>query len=553
MEQNIGPGRTYINGRSTNDAATSPVENSRANHSSSRSVKSGKSANNVPVSPAGASPAPSGFISFIKTLPLWAKIAVPCVVLLVIILLALSANGLKGGSQVTDVEASDAVQTVQTPDIVGEYYEDAIAIAEDAGMLLVVTGKENNEAFKQNHILSQDPRAKAMAPAGSALLSKVSGGAKIPVAPGETPDITFVPEADAIALLESAEIEYSITYVESDTVLSGLVMKQSIAQGSSEGRQLEVNISTGSDVQDEALEAGGFEYLIETGSDPDIDQPEQQRSRTLSADILEYGQCEFGIWRGEPIKWRVLDIEGDCALLISEDILTVRQYHSSDVDITWADSDIRAWLNDDFLNEAFSEDEQKSIMLSKIPNPDNDFYGTPGGVDTEDKFFLLSIDEAERFFVDIDDRVAEFIMIEEDMDNTMKTYEEFSYSQEYIQTQEENFKSRLNQKQSYWWLLRSPGIRSTAAACVGGEKHDGVIYSNGAGVYSWVGVRPALYLKLEFEQQDENNKKNSTMTDSEYVILAGEEGTEEAIRKLEAYKNEDLDTGNVWYKDEYGN
>ena len=227
-----------------------------------------------------------------------------------------------------------------------------------------------------------------------------------------------------------------------------------------------------------------------------------------SLEIVDDKSCEFGEWRGMPVKWRVLSVEDGRALLISEDILAVRQYDGLDeynnpdgpsdwenAEVTWADSDIRAWLNDDFLNEIFSMEEQKSILLSEIPNPDNMEYGTPGGKKTEDKLFLLSTDEATKYFKDYEDRIAEFMMEQADLEYELKVYGEYyDIDQDNLDDYERYTRDKyLNQKQEFLWWLRSPGNSGYHAAFV----HDyGYIYDIDFNVRTFLGVRPALYIDL---------------------------------------------------------
>ena len=76
--------------------------------------------------------------------------------------------------------------------------------------------------------------------------------------------------------------------------------------------------------------------------------------------------------------WRVLAIQDDKALILSEKILAARQYHSNrNIDVTWENSDIRGWLNGDFCNETFTEKER--IQIAELT--------------------LLSIDEVERYLI----------------------------------------------------------------------------------------------------------------------------------------------------------
>lgn len=95
----------------------------------------------------------------------------------------------------------------------------------------------------------------------------------------------------------------------------------------------------------------------------------------------------------EPIVWRVLAIEGTQMLLISKDGLDDQRYNEKGSGVTWENCSLRTWLNDTFLNAAFSADEQEAVVLTTITNPDNPDYGTAGCPDTQDKVFVLSIDE----------------------------------------------------------------------------------------------------------------------------------------------------------------
>ena len=61
----------------------------------------------------------------------------------------------------------------------------------------------------------------------------------------------------------------------------------------------------------------------------------------------------------EPIQWRVLAREGDRLLLTSEHLLHRMEYGGSNL---WEDSDVRAWLNGEFYNAAFSQEEQGRIQ-----------------------------------------------------------------------------------------------------------------------------------------------------------------------------------------------
>ena len=147
------------------------------------------------------------------------------------------------------------------------------------------------------------------------------------------------------------------------------------------------------------------------------------------------------------IEWRVLDVQDGKALILSEYLLDAKVYNYDMADVTWETSYLRKWLNSDFYDTAFSDSEKNLIQTTKIKNPDNPVYGTPGGNDTEDNVFCLSLEEAQLYFSDADDRkaaptdyaVKKGAAVSDDctLENGMKTG---------------------------WWWLRSPASSSNRAA-----------------------------------------------------------------------------------------
>lgn len=102
----------------------------------------------------------------------------------------------------------------------------------------------------------------------------------------------------------------------------------------------------------------------------------------------------------EPIEWIVLDKneEGDC-LLISKCALDAAAYNEHSTYISWEQSTMRNWLNSEFYDAAFSEDEKQQILTSRVTADSNHGYDVDPGNDTDDKVFLLSIAEVSKLFV----------------------------------------------------------------------------------------------------------------------------------------------------------
>ncbi len=101
------------------------------------------------------------------------------------------------------------------------------------------------------------------------------------------------------------------------------------------------------------------------------------------ANILKVGdRIEFGNYKGHK-TWRVLDVQGSEALLITEDIVDKYRFDADWCGWEHKDCDIRLWLNSKFIDEAFTA-EERSKIVNKIG----------------DEVFLLSIEEAYRYFKD---------------------------------------------------------------------------------------------------------------------------------------------------------
>lgn len=101
----------------------------------------------------------------------------------------------------------------------------------------------------------------------------------------------------------------------------------------------------------------------------------------------------------EEIEWIVLSQNGEKALLISRYILDNQKFNSSydNHTNTWSDSAIRIWLNNEFKNTAFNNSETAIICDTTINENST----------TKDKIFLLSIEEANRYFKSDDERRCE--------------------------------------------------------------------------------------------------------------------------------------------------
>ena len=194
-------------------------------------------------------------------------------------------------------------------------------------------------------------------------------------------------------------------------------------------------------------------------------------NRSKGKGLIEFGSYPFdedGTVR--PIKWMVLKQESNKALILSAFGLEAKPYNAMRKSITWETCALRKWLNEDFYNAAFTENEKKRIILTNVQNADNSKYNTPGGNSTEDKVFLLSIDEAGQYLLG-DER--KFIPTPYAVKKGVWTWD----------------------KGKCWWWLRSPGNYPACAADVG---FDGALHDEGRGVnYGRSSICPALWIRLD--------------------------------------------------------
>jgi len=178
--------------------------------------------------------------------------------------------------------------------------------------------------------------------------------------------------------------------------------------------------------------------------------------------------------------WRVIDVQDDKALLISEHVLEVRAFHEQHTPITWSDSTLRAYLNHEFYN-TFTAEEKAKILPMPITNYNNPWFGTDCGPETVDHLFLLSAEGVVRYFGDSKQLRAK---------NINSKY----FINDYFN--EARKATLLNGESAGWWL-RTSGNLSDLAAFVTDEGRvsmsgDFVHRSNEAAP----GVRPLFWLEL---------------------------------------------------------
>ncbi len=218
--------------------------------------------------------------------------------------------------------------------------------------------------------------------------------------------------------------------------------------------------------------------------------PDSKTVTAVIGAIIQFGHYEQDNNTGngkEAIEWIVLDVnKNNQALLISRYGLDVKPYNNvRATDITWETCTLRSWLNDEFLQSAFSEKEQAAILTTSVDNSTSQgFYNwdTKGGKNTKDLIFLLSYAQANRYLGVTSSGNA----------NTQSRVRPTAYAIAQGAWVNDSIRTADNEPTGWWWL-RSPGRYQSFAAIVGCEGALGGFNIR----YDTCSVRPALWLNLK--------------------------------------------------------
>ena len=187
----------------------------------------------------------------------------------------------------------------------------------------------------------------------------------------------------------------------------------------------------------------------------------------------------------ESIEWLVLDKKGNQVLLLSDKAIDY-QFYNKDTDAesiasehvpgndncTWPNCSLRKWLNESFVTDAFSKEEQTFLQDTNIPVDKNLEYNTKSSNETTDKVFLLGIDEANRYFDD---------------GKTLKCF-----PTAYAKVKDYGYMT--NGSTPCRWWLRTPGCKYDSATYV---RINGVIEAYGEPQNVEDYVRPAIWVSIE--------------------------------------------------------
>ena len=194
-------------------------------------------------------------------------------------------------------------------------------------------------------------------------------------------------------------------------------------------------------------------------------------------DLIKIGTTiKFGLYPQEKerekksIEWIVLDKKDGRALIISKHALDCKPYNVMYDDVSWQNCSLRKWLNNEFYNSAFSNDEKSIISKLTVSVTE---HGLNQGKTVQDRVFLLSVDEVRTYLHDV------------------RWCKPTSYA---VSKGVHLDRKKCNCR---WWL-RTRGISTHTAACFSSDvTGDYYICEVGEIVHYDNGVRPALWINLD--------------------------------------------------------
>ena len=208
----------------------------------------------------------------------------------------------------------------------------------------------------------------------------------------------------------------------------------------------------------------------------------------------------------EAITWTVICQHVGKALVLSDKVLEFGYFKkagegSKYTRCLYKDSDLRKYLNDDFYNNAFNDNEKALVLKSKVMTSYVEDYEYKS-YETEDCVFLLSVDEVTKYVTGKGTTIHGA-----PTDYLLSKYKKKIYSLKDI----DGFGSAMT-----WWL-RDMGYSSDKAACVDG-------WDSKAGTYGWDvdeknGVRPAMW--IVYNENDVKGYANGTTEPKQDAELNG--------------------------------
>ena len=248
-----------------------------------------------------------------------------------------------------------------------------------------------------------------------------------------------------------------------------------------DGRRLETNIHRMSDdtqtyyfdyteENDDGMVINGISIrLLNTAKKKKTSAKKKTKHQSDQEKAPEYEVMTFGSYVQDkegkektPLTWRVLEKRDGMALVITEKVIDHVQFSANGKN-SWTNSDLRKWLNAEFADFAFSDEEKAMIQQ----------------VGRKEKVFLLDLLDYWKYFTKPEDARAEYT--------------------DYCRAQAEaHYHSSIREPYAFWWLCSPNRLGmwgEEKTAYVFHVRNNGELNEFERAEYQ-DGVRPAVWIKF---------------------------------------------------------
>jgi len=229
----------------------------------------------------------------------------------------------------------------------------------------------------------------------------------------------------------------------------------------------------------------------------------QEQTESDNHGYYDWTNKVYAYFRYEPIKWRVLNKNESCMLLLSEMTLDTKQYNETRADCSWEECSLRLWLN--------GLDNSINIIQEDLINSRSSFLATAFS-EKEIINIVIPCDEQNQILESDNKNDLVFLLSQEEACDENNGFNESSYEQGSKSGRVSNntdyaiamgscryLVNGVYANESCWWLRTRSGIDEDGAIAYyvlpNGQVGTEVIDN------SRCSVRPAIYFSIEMSNE----------------------------------------------------
>ena len=201
----------------------------------------------------------------------------------------------------------------------------------------------------------------------------------------------------------------------------------------------------------------------------------------------------------EPIEWKIVNINGNTALLVSEEYLDVMQYNNQGEAVEWTESDIENYLNNEFLSTAFSE-ELSDLIIPSSQNGIQEMVSIPNLAYYDGRYAR----KKEGYTINLTEWA---------LDKYLNAYKDNKslFPSSWV-SNESGETSALDSSQACLWAWIEPDSSEDEIRLVSIFKEDEYLMREGNPEY-YAGIRPMIFIDLEaYDEYMTSLKENTSAT-----------------------------------------